>query len=317
MNARGLAWTIVLLSACSAGPTPETGADACTDGVDNDQDRLTDCADPTCFFQTACEGGDGSTPPMPDGGMMYPDRNLPPPTPCTEPMDVVFVIDVSTSMRDEVAGIRDGIDSIWAAAEGLALDVRFGLVVFVDDVAAVNSCASFASISALQDELMSWQSFTSSNGQPGGAPEDNADCAENSLDALHTAATVCTWRPQATRLVIHITDDTFVESPAVLSGDPFGLSGITVEHTYAETVEALVSREIRVGAFAAPGAGEYCGAGTSPDVGRGFHAPYQGMPSIPEATHGAVWSIRDVRAGTIEMAEAIIEFAEAEHCAPF
>lgn len=317
MNARGFAWVLVLLSACSAGPTAETGAAACSDGADNDQDSLTDCADPNCFLQLACDGSDASTPPMPDGGTMYPDRNLPPPTPCTEPMDVVFVIDVSTSMRDEVAGIREGIDSIWAAAEGLALDVRFGLVVFVDDVAAVNGCAPFTSIGALQDELMTWQTFTSSNGQPGGAPEDNADCPENSLDALYAAATACTWRPDATRLVIHITDDTFVEHPEVLSGDPFGLSGITVERTYAETVEALVSREIRVGAFAAPGAGEYCGAGTSPDVGRGFHAPYQGMPSIPTATHGHAWSIRDVRGGEIEMADAIIEFAEAEHCAPF
>ena len=315
MNARGLAWALLLLSGCSA--SAETSAAACTDGVDNDQDGLTDCADSSCSLQIVCAGGDASPPPMPDGGMTYPDRNLPPPTPCTEPMDVVFVIDVSTSMRDEVAGIRAGIDSIWAAAEGLALDVRFGLVVFVDDVAAVSACAPFTSVGALQDELMRWQTFTSSNGQPGGSPESNSDCAENSLDALYTAATVCTWRPSATRLVIHITDDTFAEHPAVLSGDPFGFSGITVERTYAETVEALVSREIRVGAFAAPGAGEECGAGTSSDVGRGFHAPYQGMPSIPEATHGAVWSIRDVRAGTLEMAEAIIAFAEAEHCAPF
>src|SRR5690606_33797556 len=156
-------------------------------------------ADPNCFLQVACEGGDASTP-MPDGGAMHPDRNLPPPTPCTEPMDVVFVIDVSTSMRDEVEGIRVGIDSIWAAAEGLALDVRLGLGVFVVGVGAVNGCAPFTSIGALQDELMRWQSFTSSNGQPGGSSGGNSDCAENSLDALYPAATTCTWRPEATRL---------------------------------------------------------------------------------------------------------------------
>ena len=310
-----LAWSLLVLTACSSS-SAEIGPTACTDGVDNDHDGAIDCEDSTCAFQPACSGQDASTPaPMPDGGM-FPDRNLPPPTPCAEPMDVVFVIDVSTSMADEVAGIREGIDSIWAATQSRSIDARFGLVVFVDDVAAVDGCAPFDSVSALQSELMSWQSFTSSNGQPGGSSSSNSDCAENSLDAIHTAATTCAWRPEATHLLIHVTDDTFAERPARLSDGFFG-GGIPVQRTYAETLEALVAREIRVGAFAAPGAGEHCGAGTSPDVGRGFHAPYMGMPSLPEATGGRAWSIRDVRAGTLDMAEAIIEFAQDEHCAPF
>lgn len=305
-----LAWFLLVLTACSSSPGV-SGPSACSDGLLG-RDSVIDCEDPACASLPACSPEDAATPlpSIPDGGML-PDRDLSPSMPCAEPMDVVFVIDVSTSMADEVAGIREGIDSIWAATEARSIDARFGVVVFVDDVAAVNGCASFDSVSALQSELMSWQSFTSSNGQPGGSSAPNSDCAENSLDAIHTAATTCTWRPEATRLLIHVTDDTFAERPARLSGR------IAVEHTYAEALEALVSREIRVGAFAAPGAGEYCGAGTSPDVGRGFHAPYMGMPSLPEATGGRAWSIRDVRAGTLDMAEAIIEFAQDEHCAPF
>lgn len=304
---------LLLLTACSAAPSAEMGA-ACSDGVDNDADGLVDCADPGCFYEPACrQSSDGGMvgPGPTDAEVMRPDRWIPPPTPCIAPMDVVFVVDVSTSMVDEVAGIRQGIDSIWAAAVSRGIDTRFSLVVFVDDVAAVNDCEPFESVEALQAELMRWQNFTASNGQPGGSAARNTDCPENSLDAMYTAATLCAWRSDATRLLIHITDDTFAERPARLSGQ------IPVERTYAEVLEALVSREIRVGAFAAPGEGEWCGAGTSSDVGRGFHAPYMGMPSLPDATGGRAWSIRDVRADMLDMAEAIIEFAEDEHCAPF
>jgi len=111
-----------------------------------------------------------------------------------------------------------------------------------------------------------------------------------------------------------VTDDTFEEPPAVLSGSPFGGGGVPVAHGYDQVVAALQDFEVRVGAFAAPGAGEECGAGSSANVGRGFHEPYAGRPSIPVATGGRVWSIRDVRAGTLDMATAINEMVMAEHC---
>lgn len=231
---------------------------------------------------------------------------------CNEPLDVVFVIDVSTSMADEVEQIRVGMDSIWAAAHELTDNAQFGLVVFVDDVAAVNGCGPFASREAMQTEFARWREFTSTNGQPGGAAFSNSDCAENTLDALHAAATLCPWRDGATHIVIHVTDDTFAERPATLSGTGFG-GGIEVQHTYAETVTALVEHEVRVGVFAAPTA-EYCGAGTSGDTAQGFFEPYMGMESIPDATGGRAWSIREVRAGTLDMATAINEFTEAEYC---
>ncbi|MCC7537985.1 MAG: hypothetical protein IT379_17295, partial [Deltaproteobacteria bacterium] len=53
------------------------------------------------------------TPPPPDGGP------IPPAPPCSEPLDVVFVLDVSTSMADEVGAIRNGLRSIWDAAHAL------------------------------------------------------------------------------------------------------------------------------------------------------------------------------------------------------
>ena len=230
---------------------------------------------------------------------------------CNDPLDVVFVIDTSTSMEDELDQIANGVTSVWNAARALTTDTQFGLVVFVDDVVAVNGCASFDTVESLQAELMSWRDFTSTNRQPaGGGADSNSDCPENSLDAFWAAATQCPWRPSATKLIIHATDDTFAERGA-------SLSGIPVERMYSEVAGVLVSNELRVGTFAAPGAGEFCGAGTSPNVGQGFHEPFMGMDTLPNQTGGQAWSIRDVRAGTLDMATAITTLISEEYCEPF
>ncbi len=265
--------------------------------------------------------GDGATDGGADGSIdsRVPADARPPPADapdCVDALDVVFVIDVSTSMADEIDQVRGGMDRIWAAAEALTSDTQFSLVVFVDDVVAVNGCAPFADLATMQAEFVTWREFTTTNGEPAGGTDGNTDCPENSLDALYTAAAACPWRAGATHIAIHVTDDTFVESPLTLSGFA-GIGGIRVQHTYLETVDALVAAEVRVGAFAAPGMGEFCGAGTSANVGQGFHEPYNGAESIPDATGGAVWSIRDVRAGTLDMATAINEFTAAEYCTLF
>ena len=44
---------IAFILACGS-PEPESGA-LCQDGLDNDQDGLTDCGDPDCLVSTACE----------------------------------------------------------------------------------------------------------------------------------------------------------------------------------------------------------------------------------------------------------------------
>lgn len=295
-------------AACSTPPSRrgEAGEAACADGLDNDSDGLTDCDEPACMGLASClsdAGPDGSAI---DGG----------PTTCGAPIDVVFVIDVSTSMADEVEAIRAGLDSIWAATQELTDDAQFSLVVFVDTALAVRECAAFDTVTELQTEFELWRGFTATNRQPTTDTDiNNTDCAENTVDALHLAATTCPWRAEATSILIHVTDDTFAESPARLS-DGF-LGGLPVEHTYAEAVDALVANEIRVGAFAAPGAGEFCGVTTSPNVGQGFHESYLGMASLPEATGGRAFDIRAVRAGTLDMAEAINALIHDEYCTLF
>ena len=318
---------IALTSGCSdkmegpgGGGSAEISASACSDATDNDRDGLTDCADPACTVHAWCAGGVDSGPlPGFDGGPRVdagPRPDTGPIIGCAEPIDVAFVLDVSTSMSDDIAAIRRGLRSIWDAASALTPTVRFGMVVFVDDALAVNDCAGFETVEAMEAEFDRWVAFCSGNRSPVSSTT-NTDCAENSLDALYLAATRCSWREGATHILIHVTDDTFVERPATLSGSPFGGGGVMVQHTYSEVVSALTAQMIRVGAFASPSPGEWCGAGSSPNAGAGFHEPWMSQPSLVTATGGMVWNIRDVRAGTLDMATAINEFTEAEHCAPF
>ncbi len=316
----GAALLFLAIGGCSdrgAGPPSgsETSVDACSDGRDNDGDGATDCADVACRAFPFCTGDMDAGPGVGVDAGVGP-RDAGPPVDamlplCTAPIDVVFVIDVSTSMADELGRIRTGIASIWAAARALTADTQFSMIVFVDDFLAVNTCAPFDTVEAMQAEFDSWRAFCASNNNPGGSPGSNQDCPENSLDALYRAAE-CPWRTGATRILIHVTDDTFEERPATLSG-LFG-GGVAVQRTYDEVVNALMGAEIRVGAFAAPGAGEECGAGASANVGQGFHEAYMGRAAIPMATGGRAWSIRDVRAGTLDMAEAINALIEAEYC---
>lgn len=212
-----------------------------------------------------------------------------------EQVDVVFVVDVSTTMGFMVDRVEQGIGEVDAAIRGLARDPRYGLVVFVDDVLVANGGQAFTEITDLQAELTRWRHFTSSNRQIQ-SPESNLDWPENSLDALHAAATRFDWRPASStlRLVVHATDDDFGEAPAIQSGQ-------RVEHTYRETVEALRDREIRVATFGASLGGQ-C---ECLDVKPGLRAPYFGQPSIPDATGGAAFDIDAVAKGDLSFASAV------------
>jgi hypothetical protein len=141
----------------------------------------------------------------------------------------------------------------------------------------------------------------------------NHDCPENALDAI-MAATMCPARPGSTRVVILVTDDTFAERPAVLSGELGG--GVHVQFNYVETSTELVDSHFHVGIFAQTGIGDDCGAGRSADVGRGYSSAYAMMPSLPEATGGRFWDLREVRAGNLDMATSINDFLRSVYCVP-
>jgi hypothetical protein len=210
-------------------------------------------------------------------------------------LDVVFVIDVSTTMGFLLDRIEKQLDQVDREARALGLDTRYGLVVFVDDVQLGNHGQPYADLSAVQKELAHWQAFTSGNRQINSAAA-NLDWPENSLDALHTAVTGFAWRPAATtlRTIVHATDDDFGEAPSVQSGQP-------IAHSYIEVAEALRAAEIRMFSFAAKIGGQ-C---ECLDVRPGFFTRHQGRPSLPDTTGGAAFDIDEVASGKLAFAAAV------------
>ncbi len=289
---------------------------ACTNSRDDDGDGLVDCHDSDCAIFEVCRAHDAAVS----------DANDDAPTsdagPCSAPLDIVLSIDVSTSMASDIATIRAGISDVWDAAHALSADAQISMVVFVDDVLPIDGfepplntdgrCVPFTSAADIEAQLMAWQTFCASNQSPL-SHQQNHDCPENSLDAI-VAATMCPVRDGSTRVIIHVTDDTFAERPGVLSGEWGG--GVVVQFNYVETTTALVDHHFHLGVFGETGQGDACGAGRSPDVGRGFSEPYSGMLSLPDVSGGRFWDLRQARAGNLDMTQSIRDFLSATYCTP-
>ena len=210
-------------------------------------------------------------------------------------LDLVFVIDVSTTMAFMLDRIEQQIASVDAEARAQGLDARYGLVVFVDDVELGNAGQPYADLAALQRDLSRWRLFTASNRQIG-SEASNLDWPENTLDALHAAATGFAWRPADTtlRMVVHATDDDFGEAPAIQSGQ-------AIQHSYLETVTALRKAEVRMFSFAAKVGGQ-C---ECLDVRPGLFTRFRGRASLPDATGGASFDIDEVASGKLSFVAAV------------
>jgi len=303
---------LALAAACTPpAPLTENDIASCSNGRDDDEDTLVDCADPTCSLFAFC-GTDAGTP---DGGvdasfdafgLDVPDA---PPT-CAAPLDIALVLDVSSTMGAELIAIQAALPSIWTRAHELDPTAQFSLVVFVDDVLLVNECAPFATVESLVAAIETYRVLAPMNRNVADPTLPNQDCPENSMDALFDAATECTFRSGSTRVFWHATDDTFAERPAVLSGEWGG--GVFVQSTYAEAGTAMVTRNIHLGSLARTGAGEFCGAGTTLDVGIGFHTPFGTQLSLPQVTNGAVWDQRGL-GSTLDLAAEMRALIERHH----
>jgi hypothetical protein len=228
---------------------------------------------------------------------------------CEEQVDVVFVMDVSTSMGGFLATMADQMLVVDQAIQDLALSTepRYGLAVFVDDYLLVNEGMAYDDVTELAADFDMWSAFTASNAQVNGVGF-NTTFPENSIDPLYAAATEFEFRPlgMTTRIVIHTTDDTFWEAPEVADG-------IVIQHDYLETVDALQDEQVRVFSFAAM----LGGPGENEDVTMGWFGPYGAEVAIPEATDGGVFNIDDVLAGTVSLGDAIVSAVENSYCDPY
>ena len=227
---------------------------------------------------------------------------------CKQQIDIVFSMDVSTSMYEVLQKLEDEILTVDAKLKTFDVlpDVHYGLVVFVDDTQISNMGGPYPDVNALKQDFHTWWQFTQSNLQ---VDSDglNYDFPENTIDALYSAAYLFAWRPmEATlRMVIHCTDDTFGDKGAVQSD-------LVVQHSYDETIEGLQDRQIRVFTFSDNDMTG--GPGDNQDVSMGFFTPYMGKTPIPDATDGGAFNIGLVNKGQLSLSAAINESVEQSLC---
>ncbi|MEM1093627.1 MAG: VWA domain-containing protein [Bacteroidota bacterium] len=131
--------------------------------------------------------------------------------------DVVFVLDVSGSMGNEIAAVRSNIVEFADSLTQRGIDYRLGLVAFRDAVTEVSN---------FTDDVDSFRGVVGRQTASGGG-----DRPENSLDAIDRAAQFA-FRPTAQRVLIWITDADYYE----------GTTDTRTQHT-AESIVGTLLRE--------------------------------------------------------------------------
>ncbi len=228
---------------------------------------------------------------------------------CEQSVDVVFVMDVSTSMGPFLSRLASEIEVVDTAVQGLGLPAppRYGLAVFVDDVLMVNNGQPYTDAKALKADFEKWSGFTSSNKQVGSSIS-NTTFPENSLDALYAAAAQFAWRPLGSvqRLIIHTTDDTFWQGPGTKNS-------VNVLHNYGEVQQILQKNQIRVFSFAE----KLGGSCECEDVTAGWFGPYVGSPSLPSSTGGGVFELNQVMSNQTSLSASINGAVDGSLCQPY
>jgi hypothetical protein len=261
---------------------------------------------------------------------------------CKEVIDVVFVLDTSSSMDFVLTKLDAQIADVVVASNMIAADTHFGLIAFQDNYALdktgpLENGVVHTSAQSLQAAFKNYRDkYTAYNRNPGdgltGATMQNPICEENSLDSLYAAASEFPWRANATRIVILATDDTFLEAPDNY-GDRDGDHDTTstdfpsegdypAAHTMPETVNALRAGKIRVFSFSRitqPAFFERCGTGRRfpwTAITDGWTTPYNGNAPIPMQTDGGNYNLDQVKSGSLSLSATINEVVLDSHCNP-
>lgn len=125
------------------------------------------------------------------------------------PLDLVFVQDLSTSMTDEITGVKLSVAAFARSLAAQGLDVRFASIGFtgggliftsppLSPAEFLGPAQDFTDAARFERHVASWV--------VGGDLQGNVDFEENPLEAVEYAHTRFQWRPNAARAYILITD---------------------------------------------------------------------------------------------------------------
>ena len=139
----------------------------------------------------------------------------------TKKVDVVFVLDETASMTDNIRGIRAYVDFLFEAFEREGHDATFGLVTFTDETRKYGRT----------DDLGTFKNWLFKIGVDGGG-----DIAEAGLDGLMTAVTETKFRKGAQRFIVLASDGAFHDA------DYDGKSAYSLD----QVIETLQNAQVRV-----------------------------------------------------------------------
>jgi len=108
--------------------------------------------------------------------------------------DIIFVLDVTGSMTDEIQGVKENIVEFCDSLSYQGIDFRLGMVTFLDEIENIYDFTS---------NVQLFQQYVNQQYAHGGG-----DLPENSLEALMEACQF-DFRPAANRVFIWITDATY------------------------------------------------------------------------------------------------------------
>lgn len=210
------------------------------------------------------------------------------------PLDLVVALDVSTTMTG-AAGVRGAVAAAFDQAAASGVDLRLGLVTFVNDVRVHG--AGFLGREALLAELDGELDPDTGAPDPDGPRQLlNFDFEENVLDALHAAATRFPFRPEARRSVVLLTDATFLEPPAAFS------DGIPVRWSLGRVARALGEGGVRLVAV------------TPAASARGIASSRAEEPSLVARTGGSWFDLEDVRRGAPPLDALVQDLVTGHDC---
>ena len=139
----------------------------------------------------------------------------------TGKVDIIFVLDETASMVDNIRGIRAYVDFLFEAMERVGRDATFGLVTFRDKTKTYGRT----------DDLGTFKNWLFKIGVDGGG-----DIAEAGLDGLMAAVTETKFRKEAQRFIILASDGAFHDA------DYDGRSAYSLD----EVIETLQKEQVRV-----------------------------------------------------------------------
>ncbi len=139
----------------------------------------------------------------------------------TQKVDVVFVLDETASMTDNIRGIRAYVDFLFEAFDREGRDATFGLVTFKDETRTYGRT----------DDLGTFKNWLFKIGVDGGG-----DIAEAGLDGLMTAVTETQFRKDAQRFIVLASDGAFHDA------DYDGKSAYSLD----QVIETLQNAQVRV-----------------------------------------------------------------------